>query len=87
MTQNLNEEFIPKVKGSIDTLEGTVMKNIQVGIDSVVEMAQATGSAQFVKSAENFQGGSAELNKAASELVDVLTNVHEIYSKANAALN
>lgn len=85
--QNMNMDFIPKISSSIEILDDTVIKNLQKGSEGVVEMAEATGSAKFTTSANNFKGGVEELIKAGQELIEVLTNVKTQYAKLDSALN
>lgn len=87
MSQNFNEEFIPKIGAAIEQLQENVIANIKQGLESVVAMADATGSDKFKKSASELEAGTQECMKAAEELVEVLTNVKTQYEKMNAALN
>ena len=87
MSQNLNADFIPKITNCIDAIEDVVKPNIMKGLESNIEMAKATGSEKFMKSAEALDAGVSELLKAADNLLEILTNVRNQYQKINEALN
>lgn len=87
MVQQLNPEFIPKIKASIEELEGNTVPSIRKGMDNIEEMTEASGSQKFINSGKSFAEGTAALLQAATDLIEVLGRVHEQYSKLDAALN
>lgn len=87
MSQNLNAEFIPKISNCIDAIEDVVKPNIRKGLESNVDMAKATGSEKFMKSAEALDAGVNELLKSADNLLEILNNTKNQYQKINEALN
>ena len=61
MVQQLNPEFIPKIKASIEELEGNTVPSIRKGMDNIEEMTEASGSQKFINSGKSFAEGTAAL--------------------------
>ena len=88
MVQQLNPEFIPKIKASIEELEGNTVPSIRKGMDNIEEIPHPRTKAYvMISSGKSFAEGTAALLQAATDLITVLGRVHDQYSKLDEALN